>query len=358
MFEIYSSILGYFSIPHVFVVISWCVVVFCFCAALLIGSVLALVLWERKLLGYFTVRLGPNRVGPWGVFQTVADAVKLLFKEDIINSGADRLLFSLAPVIFFVPVMVVYCLVPFNQCLIGVESSVGLYLFFAVLSVSVVGILFAGWSSDNKYSLLGAGRAVSQVISYEVPLLLSVCGVVLLCGSMNPLEIAEWQSGGIFCWNLWAGFASCLIFFVCMLAELNRCPFDLPEAESELVSGYNTEYSGMKFALFFLAEYSLLFILSCLFVVLFLGGYTSVFGEYVSYIVFSENSFWGQFFVFFEQIFWMFAKVVFVIFMVIWLRAPLPRMKMNSLIFFCWKFLFPISVVNLLLLALFGYFAG
>ena len=342
MFDIYVSIFEYFSIPRVFIIMSWCVVVFCFCAALLIGSVLALVLWERKLLGYFTVRLGPNRVGPWGVLQTTADAIKLLFKEDIINSGADRLLFSLAPVIFFVPVMAVYSLMPFNQWLIGVESSVGLYLFFAVLSVSVVGILFAGWSSDNKYSLLGAVRAVSQVISYEVPLLLSVCGVVLLCGSMNPLVIAERQSGGVFHWNIIVGFVSCLIFFVCMLAELNRCPFDLPEAESELVSGYNTEYSGMKFALFFLAEYSLLFILSCLFVVLFLGGYTSVFGNYVSFWVFSEESFWGQFFVFFEQIFWMFAKVFF----------------MNSLIFFCWKFLFPISVVNLLLLALFGYFAG
>lgn len=358
MFDIYVSIFEYFSIPRVFIIMSWCVIVFCFCAALLIGSVLALVLWERKLLGYFTVRLGPNRVGPWGVLQTTADAIKLLFKEDIINSGADRLLFSLAPVIFFVPVMAVYSLMPFNQWLIGVESSVGLYLFFAVLSVSVVGILFAGWSSDNKYSLLGAVRAVSQVISYEVPLLLSVCGVVLLCGSMNPLVIAESQSGGVFHWNIIVGFVSCLIFFVCMLAELNRCPFDLPEAESELVSGYNTEYSGMKFALFFLAEYSLLFILSCLFVVLFLGGYTSIFGNYVSFWVFSEESFWGQFFVFFEQIFWMFAKVFFVIFMVIWIRATFPRMKMNSLIFFCWKFLFPISVVNLLLLALFGYFAG
>ena len=237
-------------------------------------------------------------------------------------------------------------------------SNVILYLIMAAFPI--LSIFLAGWASNNKYSLFGAMRSVAQLLSYELPITFVILSVVVLASSMNltGITLAQFSGWGLFSWFFIPCFLGFVIMFISILAELNRCPFDLPEAESELVSGYNTEYSGMKFALFFLAEYSLLFILSCLFVVLFLGGYTSVFGDYVSFLVFSENSFWGKFFVFFEQIFWMFVKVFFVIFMVIWVRATLPRMKMNSLIGFCWKFLFPISVINFLLLALFGYFVG
>lgn len=356
MYMLYSSIFEKFSLPPIFAALSWSILAFAFCAALLVLSVLFLVLLERKLLAFFTIRKGPNRVGPQGLFQTVADAIKLLFKEDIISSDADKIMFSAAPVIFFAPVMVVYSLIPFNSKLLALDSAVGVYLFFAVLSICSIGILFAGWASNNKYSILGAMRAVSQVISYEIPMLLCVIAVVVLAQSMNLNEIVQAQSGGIFHWHLWAGFLSFIIFFICMFAELNRAPFDLPEAESELVSGYNTEYSGMKFALFFLAEYALLFILSALFVTLFLGGYTSVFGIYVSEIVFEKYFLLMKIALFFEQLFWLFAKVFFVIFAIIWVRATLPRLKMNSLITFCWKYLIPISVLNLLFLSLFKYF--
>ncbi len=358
MFELYLLIFQKLSLPKSLAVLSWPVIPFVAVAALMVGCVLFLVLFERKLLAFFTVRKGPNRVGPWGLFQTIADAIKLLFKEDIISSGASKILFSVAPIIFFFPAMVVYGLIPFNQHLVAINASIGLYLFMAVLSISVVGILFAGWSSNNKYSMLGSMRAVLQAISYELPLVLSAMGVVVLAQSMDLNKIVLEQSGGLFSWNIWIGFMSFAVFFVCSLAEINRVPFDLPEAESELVSGYNTEYSGMKFALFFLAEYALLFILSALIATLFFGGYSSAFGVYISNILFVHHPTIALVSVFFEQLGWLFLKIFLIIFLIIWIRATLPRFRATTLMSFCWKFLLPLSVLNLLFLAVFKFFAG
>ncbi|MEI8378237.1 MAG: complex I subunit 1 family protein, partial [bacterium] len=255
MYDLYLKIFEYLSLPKWIGVISWPVIPFIGIAALMVLMVLFLVLLERKFLALLTIRKGPNRVGPNGLFQTVADAIKLLFKEDIIPTNANKILFTIAPVVFFFPVMTVYGLIPFAHNWVAINASCGLILMLAISSISVLGLLSAGWASNNKYSMLGAMRSVAQAISYELPLVLSALSVVVLSGTMNLDKIAFGQEN-IFGWYIFPAFLGFVIFLICTLAELNRVPFDLPEAESELVSGYNTEYSGMKFALFFLAEYA------------------------------------------------------------------------------------------------------
>lgn len=311
-------------------------------AILLVGVVLFLVLMERKVLAWLTIRKGPNRVGPGGWLQTVADAIKLLFKEDIMSSQTNKILFTLAPIIVFAPVMVIYGLIPFTEHLFAINLAVGLFLIFALSSLTTVGIVLAGWSSNNKYSLLGGMRSAAQAISYEIPLVIAVLGVAVLAGSLNMLDIVKAQSHGIFSWNVWPGFIGFVVLFICSIAEVNRIPFDLPEAESELVSGYNTEYSGMKFALFFLAEYSALFIISVLIATLFFGGYTSPLGFYLTQIPVLMHI---------EQAFWLVAKTYTIIFTIMWIRATLPRLRADQLMAFSWKFLLPLALVNLVIVA-------
>lgn len=344
MHDLYLNILSRFGIPAILGEISWPVFPFVAVAVLLVVVVIFLVLMERKVLAILTIRKGPNRVGPWGLFQTIADAVKLLFKEDIMSSDSDKLLFTLAPVIFFAPVMVIYGLIPFNQHLLAINVGAGLFLVLAISSVSTVGLVIAGWASNNKYSLLGGMRSVAQAISYEIPLVIAAIGVTVLAGSMNMLDIVQKQSGGLLHWNVWPGIVGFLVFFVCSIAEINRIPFDLPEAESELVSGYNTEYSGMKFALFFLAEYAALFILSVLIATLFFGGYLSPFKDYVSIVYLSHiiPTFWLHNAVIpLEQCGWLAGKTCFIIFTIMWIRATLPRLRADQLMGFSWKFLLP-----------------
>ena len=257
------------------------VIVFTCMAVVGQASAAFMVLMERKILAWLTQRKGPNRVGPYGILQTVADGVKLLFKEDIMNPGQDKLLFTLGPAIFLFPVYITYMLLPFTNVLVGIDLSVGLLFIFALSSLSVVGIVLAGWASNNKYSLLGGMRSAAQAISYEIPLIMSALTVALAAGSLNIKTIIESQNGqfGFASWYYLSLFPlAFILFYICSIAEVNRIPFDLPEAESELVSGYNTEYSGMKFAMFFLAEYSSLFGMSALMVALFFGGYYSPLG--------------------------------------------------------------------------------
>jgi NADH-quinone oxidoreductase subunit H len=358
-FHLMKAIELWHQLPDIVPIFLTGVVLFGMVAVMGQAAAVVMVLMERKVLSWFTQRKGPNRVGPGGMFQTIADGVKLLTKEDIMTPAMDKFLFTLAPAIFLFPVFALYALVPFSERLIGVSLPLGVLVLFALSSISVIGLVIAGWASNNKYSLLGGMRSAAQAISYEVPLILSVLGVVLFAGSANLKTIIEAQSGGILHWyGISLTPLSFLLFYVASIAEVNRVPFDLPEAESELVSGYNTEYSGMKFATFFLAEYAGLFVLSALTVALFFGGYTSPFGG-----TFMQN--YGvadaitqavqlpllkPLLINVEQIFWMLSKTYLFIYIAMLLRGTLPRLKPDQLMGFCWKFLIPLSLINLFML--------
>ena len=358
MYEFYLNIFNKLGIPAIFAKLTWPLFPFIGIAALMVIVVIFLVLMERKVLAVLTIRKGPNRVGPYGSLQTVADAIKLLIKEDIMPSECNKILFTLGPVIFFVPVMIIYGLLPFTGGLLAINAAAGLFLILAISSISTVGMVISGWASNNKYSLLGGMRSAAQAISYEIPLVISAIGIAVLTGSMSMANIVKTQSGGLFHWNILPALIGFVVFYICSIAEINRIPFDLPEAESELVSGYNTEYSGMKFALFFLAEYAALFILSVLTVTLFLGGYLPPFPQYLSVILFKgllHNNLILQGFIHIEQAFWLVSKTYFIIFVSMWIRATLPRLRPDQLMGFSWKFLLPLALVNLVAVALFRY---
>lgn len=326
---------------------------FCIVAAALILVVLFLVLMERKVLAMLTQRKGPNRVGPWGLFQTIADAIKLLFKENITPSGSDRLLFNLAPLIAFIPVLVVWGMIPFCSEFDFMSYSVSALLFVSVALIPVLGILLAGYASNNKYSLIGSIRSVAQAISYELPMIFVLLSIVVLSSSLNLKQIVFAQTSvyPLVGWFIFPAFLGFLIVFICAIAELNRCPFDLPEAESELVGGYNTEYSGMRFAFFFLAEYAMMFVMCAFIATIFLGGFLSPFGFYISEKLI-QNQFYANIFVYFEQVFWLFLKTFTLLFAMMWVRATLPRLKSDQLLSFAWKFLLPLSFLNLLIVCI------
>jgi NADH-quinone oxidoreductase subunit H len=356
---LFSSIIPlWLQVPEAIRVFLIGVLVFTVIAVVGQVAVVFMVLMERKVLAWLTQRKGPNRVGPYGLLQTVADGVKLLFKEDIMVPGQDKLMFTLAPPIFLFPVFALYALVPFTDTLLAVALPLSLLLVFALSSISVVGVVLAGWASNNKYSLMGGMRSAAQAISYEIPLLLSLLGVVIFSNSLSIKEIVEFQRGGL--WFVLLAPISFLIFYTASLAEVNRVPFDLPEAESELVSGYNTEYSGMKFAMFFLAEYAALFILSALTAAVFFGGYYAPFGglwlEATGIAKLAATSLHTpaiegllrQV----EMGTWMILKTYFFVFVAMWIRGTLPRLKPDQLMGFSWKFLLPMSLINVLMLSL------
>lgn len=287
------------------------------------GMVLFLVYLERRVLGRLQARLGPNRVGPWGLLQTTADALKLLAKEDIIPSEADRSLFVLAPLVVFFAAAMPFAVIPAGPGLVLVDLGVGVLFVVAFGSLAMLGYLMAGWASHNKYSLLGGMRAVAQLISYELPLTLSLLGVVLLAGSLSPARIVESQTRGWFILLQPVGF---FIFFTAGLAEINRSPFDLPEGESELVGGYHTEYSGLRWALFFLAEYAGVFSLAALAATFYLGGWL---GPWLPGPA------------------WFFLKTFALVFVTFWVRGTWLRPRLDQLMSFSWKFLLPLSLINL-----------
>lgn len=353
LYFVYLDLLHKYNIPDFVGTLTFPLLPFCVVAAALIVIVIFLVLMERKVLAFFTQRKGPNRVGPWGLFQTIADAIKLLCKENITPTGAEKFMFNLAPLLAFVPVMVIWGLIPFSSEFDSMSFSIGVLLFITIASIPILGILLAGYASNNKYSLLGSIRSVAQAISYELPLVFVLISVVVLSSSMNLKQIVLAQiSIYPFCgWFIFPAFLGFLIVFTCAIAELNRCPFDLPEAESELVSGYNTEYSGMKFAFFFLAEYAMMFVMCAFIATLFLGGFLSPLGFYISEKLISNN-FWAQICIYFEQVFWIFLKTFFLIFCMMWVRATLPRLKSHQLTAFAWKVLLPLSFLNLLIVCL------
>ena len=308
--------------------------------------VLYVVLKLRWVIARIQSRLGPNRTGPWGVLQTVADAIKLFQKEDIIPKGADRWLFTIAPAIVFIPAYVVYVVIPFGKGLTVKPLDVGVIYVTAISSISIIGIITAGWASNNKWSLLGAFRAASQLIAFEVPVILAMCIPVLLAGSLNLDVIVQKQAGSIKNWNLFNAFPMLQVAFLMLLtaglAEANTTPFDLMEAESELVAGFNTEYSGMKFALFFLAEFAETFTLSALIVTLFLGGYNPPF----SFLGGQLSGYWYSL----VSLVWFLTKCWLVVVFILWIRSTFPRVRIDQLMNLSWKALIPVGLANLLIM--------
>ena len=300
---------------------------------LILGFVTYAILFERKVLGWIQMRHGPIRVGPWGMFQTVADVLKLLIKEDTIPSQADKPLFKIAPVIAFVPALAIVAVIPFSENIYFSDIGVGLLYYLAIAGITVVGILSGGWSSNNNYALLGAMRSAAQMISYEIPLILSVVGVIMATGTLNLIEIVEAQQHMWFIIPQILGFC---IFLISSISELNRVPFDLPEAESELVAGYFVEYSGFRWAFFMLAEYVYIFAMASLTTVLFLGGWHPPFA----------------FLDFIPGIVWFLLKFAFIVFFLFWVRATLPRIRIDQLMSLGWKVLLPLAIVNIFLSAL------
>jgi len=297
--------------------------------------------YERKALARIQVRIGPNRAGPGGWLQPVADGVKLIFKEELIPARADRLIFILAPIITVIPALVILAVVPWGESVTVFGRQIPLYLadinvgvlyIMSVASISVYGIVLAGWSSNNKYAMLGGLRSSAQMISYELALGLAFIGPVLLAGSMSMLDVVESQKSMWYVVYQPLGF---VIFLIASLAEVNRSPFDMPEAEQELTAGYHTEYSGMKFALFFMAEYIKMIAVSAIAATLFLGGYLGPFVGSLPWL--------GPIY--------LFIKVLILLFGMIWVRATLPRIRYDKLMAFGWKVMLPAGLLNVFLTA-------
>ena len=313
-------------------------------------GIVAYMVWlERKVAARFQDRIGPNRVGPLGLLQPIADAIKLIIKEDIVPRGADRWVHLAAPVLVLVSAFLVMAVIPFAVGLAPVDLPSGLVYLIAVSSISPLGIFLAGWSSRNKYSLLGAMRAVAQLVSYEVPQVLSTIPIVLWAGSLSLVTIFNRQLD--FGWFVFSppGFLAFVILLIANTAEVNRTPFDLPEAESEIIAGYHTEYSSMRFGLFFLAEYLSVFAVSCLATALFLGGGTPIpFVDFPASLI-SEDSTLSLVLADLIMVGVFLLKVLTFIFVMFWVRATLPRMRVDRLMNFAWKYLVPLSIVNILI---------
>jgi len=286
--------------------------------------------FERKVIGHMQVRMGPTRVGPYGLLQPIADGIKLFFKEDIIPASADKPLFYGAPLISLVAAMSCLSVLPFSPELVLADINIGLLFIFAMSSLASYGVILAGWASNSKYSFLGGLRSMSQVISYEIAMGMSLVGVMMMAGTLNLGEIVRAQAQspfGIYAIPQAVGF---FVFMVAMLAETNRAPFDLPEAETELVAGYCTEYSGIRFSLFFMSEYIGMIVMATVGSICFLGGWRGPFA--VPYVPF----------------FWLLVKVYAIIFLFFWLRATLPRYRYDQLMDLGWKFLIPLALANIL----------
>ncbi len=338
-----DPVLQYLVIPLVKVVV-------------LLGVLLLIVAYltfaERKILAYLQVRIGPNRVGPRGWLQPVADGLKLFVKEDLVPAGAERVVFMLAPCLIMATALLVWSVIPFGEAFMigGVEVepfladiNIAILFVLGVSGLGVYGIILGGWSSNNKFSLMGGLRAAAQMISYEVPMGFAIISVLLMSGTLSLVGIVEAQrDAGL--WFVIPGILGFGIYFVCGVAETNRNPFDLPEAESELVGGFHTEYSGMKFALFFMAEYANMLLISSLAVVMFFGGWLRPFPN-VEALAFLD-AFPGAGF------FWFLVKVLAFIFVYIWFRGTFPRYRFDQLMAVGWKWLLPLSLANILLVGI------
>lgn len=318
-----------------------------------LGYALVAIYGELKISAFMQDKLGPMRTGPYGLLQPIAECVKLLEKEDITPDKADKPLFNLAPYLIFLGSYAAFAVIPWCSLFAPSGLNIGLFFIMAISSLSVIAILMGGWASNNRFSLLGAYRSVGQIVSYEIPSAMAILGIASMAGSLSMTTISQSQSGWFWNWYIFGGpggvekiwvipftLVMFLIYFTASLAETNRTPFDLPEGESELVAGYHTEYSGMKFAMFYMAEYSNMLVAAAIITVIFLGGWCSPFGDFLN------GPIW--------QVLWFIAKAFFIVFIQIWVRWTLPRFRVDQVMFVCWKVLLPASMVCFFVMALAG----
>src|SRR5688572_31553528 len=316
-----------------------------FIVAIVVPLMLAvayLTLWERKLIGWIQIRIGPNRVGPFGLLQPVADGIKLLLKEVILPSNASRPLFLLAPVVMIMPAVAAWAVIPFSPELVLADINAGLLYIMALTSLGVYGVIIAGWASNSKYALLGAMRSAAQIVSYEIAMGFALVGVLMASGSLNFGDIVRAQQGSLLHW-FWLPLAPLfMIYFISGVAETNRAPFDVVEGESEIVAGFHVEYSGMGFAIFFLAEYANMILISALAAVMFLGGWLSPFEGLLPASVFDVPVL-GH--ILGGGIHWFLLKTSFFLFIYLWLRATFPRFRYDQIMRLGWKVMIPITLV-------------
>ncbi len=296
---------------------------------------------ERKIIGYIQVRVGPNRVGPRGWLQPIADFLKLFFKEVVIPTNANRALFISAPVLSLIPALAAWAVIPFTETLVLANLDVGLLYILALTSMGVYGVIIAGWASNSKYAFLGAMRSAAQIVAYEIAMGFALVGLLMAAGSLNLVEIVKAQQGGLHQWYLWPMFPLFLVYFISGVAETNRAPFDVAEGESEIVAGFHVEYSGISFMVFFMAEYANMLLIATLAVVMFLGGW------YAPIDIAPFN--W------IPPFFWLFGKVALLMFVFLWLRATFPRYRYDQIMRLGWKVFIPITLVWITVIGVFRF---
>ena len=296
---------------------------------------------ERKIIGYIQVRIGPNRVGPRGWLQPIADAVKLVFKEIIIPTNANRFLFLSAPILSLTPALAAWAVVPFTDTLVLANLDAGLLYILALTSLGVYGVIVAGWASNSKYAFLGAMRSAAQIVAYEIAMGFALVGLLMVAGSLNLVQIANAQEGGLHQWYVWPLFPLFLVYFISGVAETNRAPFDVAEGESEIVAGFHVEYSGMSFMIFFMAEYANMVLIATLAAILFLGGWHAPFDIAP--------------FTWLPPFFWLFGKVAILMFVFLWLRATFPRYRYDQIMRLGWKVFIPVTLVWIAVIGIFRF---
>ena len=312
--------------PNFAITFTYLIKIFCIVIPVMI-SVAYLTYFERRVIGFMQSRIGPNRVGFFGLLQPIADALKLLFKEIILPEKSNNFLFFLAPLLSIAPALAAWAVIPFDFEMVLADINAGLLYVLAMTSIAVYGVIIAGWASNSKYAFLGSLRSAAQIVSYEIAMGFTLVGVLMCANSLNLGEIVMAQQGGISQWYCWPLFPLFIIYFISAVAETNRAPFDVAEGESEIVAGFHVEYSGMAFALFFLAEYANMILVSILAVIMFLGGWMSPFS-------FMPDS-----------IFWLLAKVAFVLFFFLWFRATFPRYRYDQIMRLGWKVFIPLTLI-------------
>ncbi len=342
MFDLLRSYLSFLPDPVTTTVIILLQIVIIIIPIML--SVAYLTYAERKIIGYIQVRIGPNRVGPRGWLQPIADALKLLCKEVIVPAGANRFLFLLAPILALGPALAAWAVIPFGSEVVLADINAGLLYILALTSLGVYGIIVAGWASNSKYAFLGAMRSAAQIVSYEIPMGFALVGVLIAAGSLNLGEIIEAQRGNPLTWFWMPLLPLFIIYFISGLAETNRAPFDVSEGESEIVAGFHVEYAGMAFALFFLAEYANMIMISALTSVMFMGGWLTPFPA-----GFADIPFVGLFFA--DGIHWFVFKTALFLFLFLWFRATFPRFRYDQIMRLGWKVFLPITIVWLIVVA-------
>ena len=321
-----ESFFSNFLDPGVAKTIAYIVKIMCIVIPVMI-SVAYLTYFERRVIGFMQTRIGPNRVGYFGLLQPIADALKLLFKEIILPSKSNNFLFLLAPLLSIAPALAAWAVIPFNFELVLADINAGLLYVLAMTSIAVYGVIIAGWASNSKYAFLGSLRSAAQIVSYEIAMGFTLVGVLMCANSLNLGDIVMAQAGGISQWYCWPLFPLFIIYFISAVAETNRAPFDVAEGESEIVAGFHVEYSGMAFALFFLAEYANMILVSILAVLMFLGGWLSPFSFFP------------------DGIFWLLIKVVFLLFFFLWFRATFPRYRYDQIMRLGWKIFIPLTLI-------------